>query len=306
MKNKLYITIPYLFSIGLLIFSLSCSRKELIEEIQIKNNDSKLVVFSLITPNKYVFVNVRKTQPIGESNNVNTKDSTFDLVSTAKVEIINLRTKIKKILPEIEKGVYGVSPSDFSVIAGDKYALMINFQNLSTYAECTIPSNATVIDTVITKLNDVVYTNTYDTTTLNLSRNLLKAKDISTPNNVYEYLGYSGELKITDKYNNVVILSASDFIIITKQLNQCDFSINSGLNKNEVKIVQSWQILTVYPLLHNFLKTKKFQRNELSVSQNSPFLIFRGVMPTITNIQNGYGIFAGYLISPPKQITVTR
>lgn len=284
----------------------SCSRKELIEEIKIENYSSKLVVFSLITPEKWIYVNVRKTLLVGEINNRNTADSTFDLVSNANVEIINLQTKVKKKIPEIEKGVYGISPKDFQIVEGGSYGLIVDFQNLSTYAECEVPSNFTVIDTIITKLNDIVLKNSSDTTTVNLSRSILKANDVSTPDNKYEYLGYSSETKVIDKQNKVTTFAATDFFIIEKELNQCNFQINTGLNKNDVKVTQTWQILTIYPLFHEFLKVRQFSRNELSVSQNSPFLIFRGVTPTITNIQNGYGIFAGYLISPPKQIVVTR
>lgn len=294
----------YFFIFLTVIFS--CSRKELIEEIKIENNSSKLVVFSLISPDKWVYVNVRKTLPIGEINNRNTADSTFDLISNANVEIINLQTKVKKKIPEIDRGVYGIPPKDFQIVEGGSYGLIVNFQNLSTYAECVVPPNSTVIDTVITKLNDLVIKNESDTTTIVLSRSLLKAKDVSTSNNKYEYLGYSTETNIIDKLNKITTFASTNFFIIEKELNQCNFQINTGLNKNDVKVTQTWQILTIYPLFHDFLKVQQFQRNELSVSQNSPFLIFRGVTPTITNIQNGYGIFAGYLISPPKQIIVTR
>lgn len=306
MKNVLILLFFLLFG---------CVRQELVSEIEIDKNDSTLIIYSLITPSKWIYVNVRKTIPIGEENNTNiystnTKDSTFDLVTGANVEIENLLTNKSLLLPEVERGVYGVSPDLFPIVSGGKYALTVSYRNKKTYAQCEVPSQAAMIDRFIASplkvINDTI-TNNGKVLFVKLSSSdlLMSGKDIS---NKTESLNYVRYIERETKKINGKVIKVSEPAFGKPDISNGEFIFYGGvaLNQDDVSQLVSVQILTVFPIFQEYFQNYYLRLNQKSNLQENPFMAFKGVIPVITNIQNGYGIFAGYLISPPKQIVVTR
>ncbi len=283
MKNKIFISLVLIF-----IVLVSCEK---IIDINIPDKDKKIVINSIISTDSLVKVNVSKSLNILDNANA-------IFLNNAKVKLFEDNVFIEE-LHNVSNGNY-MSQSFYPTI-GKEYKIEVSNDGLqSVSAKNKIPNKV--------KINSI------DTLTDNSSENIYFTLHFTDPANDTNYYFVEVKSKIptfdfnTGKYTNPVmqnIYIMSDDKIVDANVSYnygngitfCDKLINGQTYPLKFSIDKynfSNDTNKVYIYLNSiskdfYLYIKSFAKN-IETQED----IFAEPVQVYENINNGYGIFAGY------------
>lgn len=264
--------------ISLVAVLSSCARVTLVDDITFPNVDSKAAVQCILTPGDSIFVAVKTVQSINSQSPNKTQN-----ITEAHITLENITTSQKTTIPYTGKsGIYGCSQRNFPILSGNTYHMMVSVKNLpSLQATCRMPSRAAVIDTI-------AYGESYsDGLISKLRRVALTWLDSSGANERYSYFISSQYLHQGDTLRE----TSFDNTLITQAGNRFyynDDTIDSGTP-------HTYYLFTTDQNLYAFFTIAQRMEKNLRSNPSDFFGGYQGITPTFTNIQNGYGIFGGYL-----------
>jgi len=255
----------------------SCARETVIDNIAFPNVSSKSAVYCLLTPGDSVWVVVKAVQAIN-SQSANGTTS----ISGAKVTLENSTTGQQIVLRSTKQsGYYGCSQRDFPVLPGQRYSLLVSGSNLDTMqATCQIPIRPAQIDTI-------TYGESYNDSFFRHRRVTITWLDVSAKNEPYSYFLssrylYDGDTLKHTSFDNTLITR------VNSQLYYNDDTIDSGTP-------QTYYLFTADQSTYTFLVLAQRMNNVSGGNSGDLFGSYQGIIPSFTNIKNGYGIFGAYL-----------
>lgn len=263
---------------------LSCSREALIDDFSFPTVPSQASIFCLLTPGDSIVAAVRAVQTINTQSANGTRP-----VNGSQIMLFDQSTgKQTKLTPLSQPGLYGCSQLQMPVLPGHRYRLLAVMPSKDTLqAYCQLPQQAARIDSI-------AFGERYKDTFSNRRRVTLSWKDVSEADKTCRYF-------IVSQYmfeDNLLVNAYFDQPVIT-QMGQRLYFINDVIDS---KLPLTFYVMTAEPTLFTFYALAQ-QMRDISGSGASDFFGgYTGITPTYTNIQNGYGIFGGYL-KTQRQLT---
>ena len=266
----------YFIIFSLLAFN-SCTRQTLIDDFSFPAVDSKAAVYCLLSPDDSILVAVKAVQAI----NSQSKNGTQGILD-AHIILKNTTTGQQTTMLYTGKdGLYGCSQRDLPVLPGNIYYLEVSVNHMTPMkATCRMPSKAATIDTI-------AYGESYPDTYGKRRRVTLTWHDISTSTESYNYF-------ITRQYvsqGNTITHSDFDNSLITQANNRLYYSHDIF----DTNTPHTYYLFTTDQHLYTFFTIAQRMRQVLGGNPDDFFGGYHGITPTYTNIENGYGIFGGYM-----------
>ncbi len=270
-------------NIGIFIFSvvflLSCYEEIPYDKTVIK---PKLVIYSAITRDSIISVQISRTKFIGDTSNVYLNDAKVDLY-------INNEYKERLVLDSA-----GIYKSTIKAQQGNLYKIEVMCPGFRTITASTYIPDKVQIDTCIFDYNFGV-----DQIGNNVSRLSLTITDIQDQHNYYYIPG------IFDENGNRLMSETVDPIILSEKQSFADYIFTDNLFQNSKHtfsftigqmykdtVILSIEIQVVTEEFYKYFntladyKTTYINNNYFNSNTEPPELY--------SNVNNGYGIFYGY------------
>ena len=279
--------------------SYSC-KKESFEDFTLKNNENNLVVFSLISPNKDVIVNIRKVMSINKEENYNLGQN-YDDIKGAIVILKCINNGLSDTLREYAPSVYFLENTKLKVEKGLTYRLDIFYKAIHLTSECTVPQKS--FQGKVTDINfnpsQKVGLNSFDE---NITINYFLKKE-GTSKNVFLIESRKSfndsnmqidSLKREIYFDPYFVLNNSYLIIIpTKGFN---------FKKKEVNYI----LATTTKEVSDYFEQIYNQDRQRALFEKTPIFAFNSVFPQLTNIKGGNGIFGAYIVSSASTVAIIK
>jgi hypothetical protein len=268
----------------LLLFASCTSEVDFEKDFIRKNDELKLIVFSILCPEREIVVNLRKMKYLNTKNNSNltlNELNLFDTLSGASVIIQDLTTKKSVSLIEQIPSIYTTNQKNLNLKAGNSYHLIIKYNNIVLESTCSIPEKKSKI--IKTEFTSMQYENRPGITRIPQTRAHIFLNNI---NNQVTHIFYNKDLK------NGILRDSGRFNLKVKQANPYFEFIYEEFFTGK----------TVYAMdlessLFNYLEYEKNVSLQLASLSNKPLYAFNGVYEYPNTIKGGYGLFAGAVIS---------
>lgn len=267
---------PYLIALTIIGFT-ACTRQTLVDNIVFPAVDTKAAVFCLLTPDDSVFVVVKAVRSINNDSKQGTQS-----ISDARVTLLDSNTGQQIAVPYTgSNGMYGCPQRNLPIVPGHTYRLNVRVSNLTAMqSTCQMPAKAAVIDTI-------AYGEPYSDSFFNRRRVAFNWHDVSSSIETYNYF-ISGQY---DNQGRTITYTYFDNTLITQVNNLLyynDDTIDSGTP-------HTYHLFTTSQPVYTFFTIAQQMRDGSNGSATDFFGGYQGIPPTFTNIENGYGIFGGYL-----------
>lgn len=256
-----------------------CVREDIVK-IEPKPESDRLVVFGLLTPAEYVYIQVGKSQSFGsgkyDSDKFNVKRAVVTITSGAgkKVNLLPVKNRL---------GLYSISQAEFPIRPGDTYHIKVEAPSLETItATTTVPSQKAVWKKL--------------------------ALFITDPDPYYGSMEILGSWNAVESglgigYGVTLLLPSAETKILQYS--------NEGISprgeeytlKREISFSNDTQLdavlITRDRYYNEFSKVSELTTEVLNYYHNAVFADiisgFKGVIPRGGNIENGLGVFGSYL-----------
>ncbi|HPW65464.1 MAG TPA: DUF4249 domain-containing protein [Salinivirgaceae bacterium] len=280
--------------IAVIVFLFACERET---KVDIPESEPKIVVSCLLIPKKNIEIYICQSIYIYDTKEIPITNATVDLYK----ENVMIET-----IPHAENGFYR---SDLQPEIGKSYSVEINVQGFKTIkAQTSVPIPVT-IDSIKTTRNVGTSVNGRKLSYYQMFISSAGANnDISYYKYIFEVLtdsldGY-GQLNFNKAFSyDAVIMNEGDIynrFFSTQLYNTSTFNLNLYFEDpadlffdiDTVRFTISSQMYSLSQELYLYEKSlKKYTENQNNIfEQNNPPLIY-------SNIENGYGIFAGLSFS---------
>lgn len=265
----------------LLIAGYSCIDD--VPDIKLPPNEPKLVIFSAITPDDSIRVNVHKSNPIF-SESVDPSSEPFPPVTNAVVSLSNESGEQVTIPYRSSDQLYSIGSDQFSIQEGMNYYLTISAPGFKTItASTTIPDQKAEISSIVV---DTIINHDY-----------------------YDY--YESEIQITgevldnfeqENYYRVQVYYYTcysyDYPNEAYPKNSREFFSDAGNEGQNIGFTYrfyytDWDSIGIY-VYSMEEEYYNYYRTLLDFSTENPF---SEPVPVYSNIKNGLGIFGSYLIT---------
>jgi hypothetical protein len=258
--------------ITMLTMLMACNNISNVEDVDVPHQEQKLVVQSFISPqDTLIKVSVTLSQPI--FNNPHSND--FPIVENAVVKISDgIITKTLTFFNDIYTSYYSINTSEFPIVVGKTYYLTVTTPDgKSVKATTTIPSSNKTLTCSLVQTSDE-YTNILiaqwnDPAGTEDYYQVWYANPTYYDSTIYDYP------RITVDYTD----KNSDGMLLTKRIEIEEYSVSGG----KVSLIHASK---EYYLYHSKVKA----------SLNSEGNPFSENIQVYSNIDGGYGIFAGFNI----------
>lgn len=262
--------VPFIFLVCLIISFNSCTKDA---DVKLPKVESKLVISSFISPqDTIVKVEVSLSQPLYNNSNSNQ----YSNVSNAIVQI-NDGTNTQSLVYNSNEDYYSVSTSLFPIVVGATYSLTVSTPDgKNINAITSIPSLNSTLAYSYQALNDPNSPNQYY---IDASWNDAPGNEDYYRISYYGKYYYSGSNDTS--YTGIFSENFSDKDHDGRAFNQ-NFEVyktNSASNSGEMYLIHATK---EYYLFHSKLNAMGF---------NNPF---SEPVQMYSNINGGYGIFAGF------------
>lgn len=231
------------------------------------NTEPVPVVFSIISPGRAVEVVLSKTQQKKQSVNESVYPHAkvfFAKENTAWIELTRV---------SLNSPVYTDSENYFEIEPGKTYLLKVEIDNLTLYAENTLPCEKATITNAVYCETKSFYNYSYGT---------LKVDMKFSKNKEYAYFLYA----LSSRVNEEPFLNSESFFA-------ADFYIENDIAEFNLNLI------TCDPYLEKYLKAEYIANNFQNFSDgdvNAIIFSYGGVTPDWSNVKRGIGLFGSYLV----------
>lgn len=271
----------YIFGF-IIIFTLSCSRTSVINDIVFAVPNEKITVFCLLTPSDSIQVSVRAIRGVIDKN----KEMGIE---NAMITIEDTDTKIAINLPHKSNGgFYGNSQKILKILSNHTYLLRVTTINslVTQSATCKVPSLSATFERFS-------YGDSFSDGNSMKRRIEARWQDVSSNEQKLNYLISSGG-KFKDVFSEE-IYNIQPSLKSYKNISQSGNMLFYTSTVTDDNFPKYYYLHTMENNLFQFQKMAQ-QMDEISRKGTSDFLgSYQGIIPEFTNIQNGYGIFGAYL-----------
>lgn len=277
-----------IFKIVFLLLALGqygCSVSS-IENISLNHKEHQLFVVSLISPRKNVIVNVRKVLNVQEEENYNVNEN-LDSISGAIVLISEQGDLNPDTLKEISPSIYALDSGKYQIEYGKIYKLQVQYQNQIVYASTIVPTN-----TDIPVISTLLYVPEKRTSNSHSeAKVLIRVKAEGTGE--YHFLKtVISEFDKSGQMQNKYTLY-NYYQKLQESTGNYELSIpvnNSSFYRKQIEIT----LASTTPEVFNFFKRiNEIDEQKVKYDRN-PIFAFNAILPQITNIMGGYGVFGAY------------
>lgn len=275
-----------------------------VEPVKIKDNESKLVIFSLISPGKDTFVNIRKTIPITDEFNFNVNQN-IDTVNNANVWLKNLTINDSTQLSQVAPSIYFVKHEDFPIIHSNKYEISIRYKNTITKGVCEVPSILPIIGDISISLEPEksIIQNGVSV----LTEPLIKVK-ITPLNSIIDF----SQLALFERRVDFNSEGEIERELIFEYLDKNNSSPNGSFMvtipyKRDpfIKKILEFSLIYLDKIPLDFYRTERLINEQRINFERFPLFAFNSIYPSPTNITNGYGYFQAYTSSEINRAILT-
>jgi len=241
------------------------------------------VVFSVITPDQKVQVYVGKSYSGNEDSDIATDSIPSVFISEKDSAWVELERS------EIDSTLFIDTKALLKVNMGKTYLLKVDYLGKTIFAQTSLPTESGIItdgECMIVDSNAGGSTNGSNFTSNICALNV----HVKLPaNNDYGcYL-----TAFSDRINGLPFLSSEDYL-------DANFTISKEISSFQLNII------TVDPNLKKFILAQSVSSNMFDSEDITDVLAsYGGVYPSLSNIQNGVGLFGSFLINN-KIISVTK